>query len=1017
MKSALYIMLFTASCAWASGISGVVQDTSGHVLPDADVQVQSESTGARWRTRPDDRGQYSVAGLPPGRYKVTARMPGFRTVSKGGVALEANSGAKLDFAMELLGLHEVITVVGGRDEMDPSGGDSLLVTRNSPGATLPANGRDFRASFDLMPGVIITPAGVSDAGQFTSNGQRPNASSFRVDGVSANTGVGGSALPGSFPGASLPAMTSIGTTENLASPETTQSVELRTSGFTPEFGERPGAEAVVTTRAGTNDFHAEFFGHVRDSGWTARDWFANSRAIAFPRPYYNNFGAVFGGPILRNRTFVFASAEQSRLSFSGLQLTAVPSLATRRNAPPAVQSILNSFPVPSGRDLSGGTAEGITALTKLASVESRSVRLDQSLGRFGNLFGRIVDSPSTSDSGYSSAYNGVLHWDSATLGVTAGMPGGAIDDFRLNYSRARLSTHLGNQWNGVFDLAGLSSVNPPPGLIYQLGPDTVFGLSIPGLGQFVGGSTRSPRQDQWEVRNTVAKEWRGHQFRAGVDYIRLMASRDSGGASALGVATSLQDLLDGGPLAVTYSVIPPLSSRIHTISLFAQDTVHPAEGLSVVYGIRWELTPPTPPRLLISSISGLWKGGIWQSAQTGQIDGAAPWPMRYGQVAPRVGVAYRVPGSGLVLRAGMGVFFDAALGAAIDPINGAPFNSWELSSGTTSAGSPMGLSGLPGPSQGGTAPDVLDFLIGSGPPLRLPASYQWRASVERSFESLGTASLAYVGSSGRNLLGNEAYVEPDTGVLTRSFTMTRNSSNYQALQARYTGSLGRNIQGSLGYAWSHSIDNGSEDSAVFLIHPGYRLNEARGSSSFDVRHALTAAVSYRVPRYGWTVSGILRARTGFPIDVMNSEQGLGRGFDNVGRPDLVLGVPIWISDASVAGGRRLNPAAFQTPAAGARGTLGRNAIAGNGLAQFDMSVRREFPIYGRISLEAAISVFNVLNHPAFADPTRFLSSPWFGQSTSMQNLMLGSGTPNTGLPPLFQSGGSRSAEAGFRVIF
>jgi hypothetical protein len=202
------------------------------------------------------------------------------------------------------------------------------------------------------------------------------------------------------------------------------------------------------------------------------------------------------------------------------------------------------------------------------------------------------------------------------------------------------------------------------------------------------------------------------------------------------------------------------------------------------------------------------------------------------------------------------------------------------------------------------------------------------------------------------------------------------------------------------------------------------VSEARGSSSFDVRHQLSTAFSYRLPRSGlplglrdWTLSGIFRARGGFPIDVLSSEPPLGQGFDNAGRPDLVAGVPVWIGDPAAAGSRRLNPAAFQAPAAGMSGTLGRNSIAGNGLAELDVSVRREFPIFRRVSVEVALNIFNVANHPAFANPVPYLSSPWFGQATSMQNLMLGSGTPNTGLPPLFQTGGARSGELNFRVTF
>jgi hypothetical protein len=222
---------------------------------------------------------------------------------------------------------------------------------------------------------------------------------------------------------------------------------------------------------------------------------------------------------------------------------------------------------------------------------------------------------------------------------------------------------------------------------------------------------------------------------------------------------------------------------------------------------------------------------------------------------------------------------------------------------------------------------------------------------------------------------------------------------------------------SVAYTWSHSLDNGSEDSGIFLIHPGYQVSEAWASSDFDVRPTLTAALSGRIPRFGWTLSGILRARTGFPINITDAEQALGEEFENASRPNHVPGLPIWINDPSVAGGRGLNPAAFSVPANGQQGSLGRNAIYGNGLAQIDVSMRRTFGLFWGMRLEAGVSIFNVLNHPAFADPVSFLSSPLFGQSTSMQNLMLGSGTPNTGMPPLFQTGGSRSAELSFRFSF
>ncbi|HEV3201069.1 MAG TPA: carboxypeptidase-like regulatory domain-containing protein [Bryobacteraceae bacterium] len=1038
------LLVAAAGAANAQGvISGTVRDTRGDALPEADVQVQSESTGTRWKTQSEDRGRYSISGLSPDRYKITVRLPGFRTVARGGVALDSAGHLPLDFTLDLLGLHQVITVTSGKEELDPSAGESLILTRTSPGAALPANGSDFRASFDLLPGIVVTPAGVSDGGQFTSNGQRPNANMFRVDGASANIGVGGTILPGSFPGASLPAMSAIGSTENLGSPESTQSVELRPSSFAPASGTRPGAEALVVTRSGSNQFHGEFFGHVRDNGWSARDWFANSVGYAYQRPSYNSVGGVLGGPIRRNRTFFFASVERSVVTDTGIELITVPSNASRQNAPDKLKAMLDSFPQATGPDLGGGEAEAIFGNNSNAHLRSFSLRGDQSLGTAGNLFARLVVSPSTGSYLQNNWISSNFNWISATFGLTVGRSEGFIHDLRLNYSRATLSSADGSSAGAVSALVSsgllpgvivptftgseMFTIGPGPGPIFLLGPpgsgsNTILGLSVPGLGQFVSNAFGQGRQDQWELRHTLSRRIGSHEFRAGLDYTLLRPSRNATLSSVLGVASSLEGLLANDPLAITVSEAAQYGGQVNAISMFAQDTARLSDSLNIVYGLRWEMTPPTASQPRIPTITGLWTGTDWQTTHYGDINGTAPWPMRYRQLAPRIGLAWRLPWRGLVLRAAGGLFYDPTLGASINPINGAPFNTWLLAGTGPGIDSSTGSPGTSQPSQG-TSADVQRFLSARQPPLHLPASYQWRVSLEKRAGG-GVASAAYVGATGRNLLGNQAYIEPDTGILDRQITLTEGSSNYQAAQFRYSGTLARNLYGSVSYTWSHSIDDGSNDSSLFLIHPGYQLSDARGSSSFDIRQELTAALSYRM--HGnllpealrhWTVSGILRARSGFPIDVLSSQPPLGQGFDNAGRPDLVPGVSVWIADASVAGHRRLNPAAFRAPSAGITGSLGRNVITGNGLAQLDVSLRREFPLFRQLSLEVSVNVFNVLNHPAFANPVSFLSSPFFGRPTSMQNLMLGSGTPNTGLPPLFQTGGARAGEFSFRFTF
>ncbi|MDQ2944472.1 MAG: hypothetical protein M3Y27_00750, partial [Acidobacteriota bacterium] len=143
----------------------------------------------------------------------------------------------------------------------------------------------------------------------------------------------------------------------------------------------------------------------------------------------------------------------------------------------------------------------------------------------------------------------------------------------------------------------------------------------------------------------------------------------------------------------------------------------------------------------------------------------------------------------------------------------------------------------------------------------------------------------------------------------------------------------------------------------------------------------------------------------------------GLGFANTGRPNLMSGQPIWIRNNSVPGGQQLNPNAFRAPVAGVNGTLGRNILTGPGLFQIDASLRRQFRLIGRSSLETSISAFNLLNHASFSNPVAYLGSPLFGQPVSMQDLMMGSGNPTNGLTPLFQSGGPRTVEVGLKISF
>jgi hypothetical protein len=652
--------------------------------------------------------------------------------------------------------------------------------------------------------------------------------------------------------------------------------------------------------------------------------------------------------------------------------------------------------------------------------------MDQILWDKGRIFARYSNAPSHSLTRQLGNINADLRSVSVTSGLTATSLG-AVHDLRFNFSHAAVtSSWTASSANepAAFDafpsLVDFTAIPVANGnqleqFVYYSG---INALSISGVGQLVSGTAARTYQNQWEGAYTFLKQQRRHELRFGGDYIRLIPNTLIGRSNVAitsVVSEGVGPLLAGAPLGVTGSFGKPIINygQISIGSAFVQDTFHLNNRLSILFGLRWEITPPssTASEGRLAAIA-TWTG---PGAPANNVVSVADlsrsnWSMNYTQPAPRFGLAYRLHGPGLVFRAGGGLFYETALGSLINPVNLSPLNTWQFvpPSGTTSPPTPIYIGRVP-------------------PPLFLPRIWEWRTSVERSIGDRSTLSLAYVGSVGSRLLRLEGTADQATGLLQQTYFTSYGASDYQGLQAQFRGNVTRDVQTLISYSWSHSIDNGSQASAVYLAQPGYPASFDRASSDFDIRHNLNVSLSYRVPSQvsgrwqgwfkNWTVSSTLAARTGFPFNVTTVDRSIGLGFANTGRPNLVPGEPIWNQNHSVPGGEELNPNAFQGPATGVNGTLGRNILKGPGLFQLDASLRRQFRLFSASSLEMNINAFNLLNRASFSNPVGYLESPFFGRPVSMQNLMMGSGNPTNGLTPIFQSGGPRTVEVGLKISF
>ncbi|HEY8413887.1 MAG TPA: VIT domain-containing protein, partial [Pyrinomonadaceae bacterium] len=245
---------------------------------------------------------------------------------------------------------------------------------------LPLQGRSFQRLLSLVPGTVVTNVNTIDGVNVSVNGQTPTSNLFSVDGVSANFGIApGGQGPGASGAGTTPALTASGGTNAITPLAGVNEVTITTVPGEPQYGRSPGAQVNIVTKAGTNEFHGSVFHFFGNDVFDANDWFANSRNLAQPPRRLNNFGGTLGGPVVKDKTFFFASYEGLRLRQPVTTITDVPSLNARQSAPDSVRGFLNAFPLPNGGATADGFAEFGAAFANPARHDVASIRLDHVL--------------------------------------------------------------------------------------------------------------------------------------------------------------------------------------------------------------------------------------------------------------------------------------------------------------------------------------------------------------------------------------------------------------------------------------------------------------------------------------------------------------------------------------------------------------------------------------------------------------------------------------------------------------
>jgi hypothetical protein len=1037
-------------------ISGIVFDPSGRVIVAAEITAVNDATRVQYFTKTNNDGIYVVGNLPPGNYRLQVAKVGFKTLIKPDIILNVQDALAINFTLPIGAASETVTVIGGVPLVSTeSAGVSTVVDRQFA-ENLPMNGRSFQTLIELTPGVVLTASNsVGDSGQFSVNGQRATSNYWMVDGVSANFGVSAGSNPGNGLGGALGSFSALGGTNSLVSVDAMQEFRILTSTYAPEFGRTPGGQISIVTRSGTDQFHGTLFDYLRNDLFDANDWFADHNRLHKPKERQNDFGGTFGGPIVKDRTFLFFSYEGLRLRLPQVALTAVPDLNARQSAIPALQPFLNAFPFdPKQPDLGNGIAQFDASFSNQASLDAYSIRIDHRLSDKLALFGRYNYSPSEFiDRGGSSGGGALSVMEPARIGIQTTTVGATwtisptvTNDFRFNYSRANSKSNFSlDNFGGAVPLA------MPP---FPAGFDTQnaqFSLSIfslqRGAALFLGEQGKN-LQRQINLVDSLSMQRGAHSLKFGVDFRRL--SPLSASLSYL-QSVSFRSVLTaetGAALRGFVSSDADVTLLFRNLGFFAQDTWRVKPRLTLTYGLRWDvdfapssLNGPSIPAVTGYNLSDFSKLAVAPA-------GTSPFKTGYANLAPRVGVAYELSQARqwqTVLRGGFGVFYDLVSSETGNLVGNGfpPFAAFSFIGHTAFPFNAAQIAPPPIP-QTGTISELYAF----NPNLKLPYTLEWNVAVDQALGKQQAISASYVGASGRRLLQSMEIVGPPANPALLGILVDNTaSSNYNALQIQFQRRLSGGLQALASYTWAHSIDTGSAGSTAIVSNlgvPGSNRNENRGPSDFDIRNAFSAGVTYDIPSPkrnrlaramlgGWSSNSIVQVRSAPPLDVSDANfSGFGNGIFADIRPDLVPGQPLFLHASLFPGGKAINPAAFTDPPVDPKtgnplrqGNAPRNALRGFGAAQWDFAVHRDFRIHEQLHMQFRAEIFNLLNHPNFGPPNSSFTTPLqssFGVSTQMLGQYLngggfGSNLGGGGFSPLYQIGGPRSIQFALKFQF
>jgi outer membrane receptor protein involved in Fe transport len=810
MRSAKTLTLFLVALLTVSNVAaqqitgsirGTVSDPSGAVVQAAAVTAKQIETGLTRLAVTDKQGEYVLVELPIGHYQLEVQAKGFETYLQEGISLDVNQNAAVSVHLELGSATQRVEVSANATQVQTTVSSLGQTVMEREILDLPLDGRNFSQLGLLQPGVVPLTPGLLEAGgparqnqAYAVDGQRPESNNFLIDGADNVSSVDGGFV--------------------LKPPiDAIAEFKILTHNADAEFGRNTGSTTNIVTRSGSNSFHGALWEFFRNDAMDASDYFTQS-----VQPLkQNQFGATFGGPIIKDKTFFFGYYEGFRNRQGETVPATVPSLAERQGnfaelctsgftngfcndpnpadgqqlynfltgAPvpnnqltyidPIAKNVLPFFPLPNT-----GTNGFIATQTLSENNDQFGVRLDHYLSRVDTLNFRYMYSSGPTTDPLSPVGANVPGFpvgedDRAQNFVaqeTHVFSPNTIGVARFSFVRNKflLDEHLNHESPSdlgfEYDPTLPSAAGPP---FIQVGGYASVGDPITG--------PRNTFQNTFDGSGSVSWIHGHHEFKFGGGYRRDQINALQGIASNGFFVFSTFPFSDGFASFLSGQPVVFLQGggdfsreiRERAFDAYAQDNYRITSNLTLNLGLRYELPlPATENKNRMNLFVPGAQSRVIPNAPPGLLYPGDPGvpagliPAQKTAFAPRVGFAWNPRGDAkTVISAAYGIFYEPYYtgegGPLQDPVSAPPYlKTQQISFPVNSFANPFYS---PNPfSQ--PFPEPMTLLVLSRN-LHLPYAQDWNLNIQRSFGPDWLFQIGYVGTTGVRL---PRFIEGDPAV-------------------------------------------------------------------------------------------------------------------------------------------------------------------------------------------------------------------------------------------------------------